>query len=238
MTLTYDPKYVPKDQNLDRNEFLRFLKNVKNQNPEKRIRYFHCGEYTKKGIPHYHAILFGTDFDDKQLLTERIKGGQKYKLYTSKKCSQAWGKGFVTIGEANRYTAGYVAKYCYKKVGTQTQQDKQPIYATMSRRPGIGRTWFDKYNKDVYPSDECRTFDGQTLRPPRYYDQLMQKQNETLYNQIKAKRQINGKKLTETNINGRTVLLSDNDTVRLKVKEFCKMERVGQKNQRPMEVSQ
>lgn len=235
VTLTYAPEHVPRGLNLDRNEFLRFLKNVKNQNPHKTIRYFHCGEYTKRGVPHYHAILFGHDFDDKKLLTKRKSGGTTYNLYTSEQCSKAWGKGFITLGEANIYTAGYIAKYCYKKVGANTG-NKAPIYATMSRMPGIGRSFYEKFNTDIYPSDECRTFDGQTLRPPRYYDKLMQKQNEPLYNQIKAKRIKNGKSLTPITVKGRTILVSDNDTVRLKVKEFCKMQKAGLKNLRQLET--
>ncbi len=45
----------------------------------------------------------------------------------------------------------------------------RPEYVTMSRRPGIGSTWFDKFKSDVYPSDEV-VHEGKRYRPPRFYD--------------------------------------------------------------------
>lgn len=211
------------------------MKNVKREYPEKKIRYIHCGEYTKAGNPHYHAILFGVDFDDKVFLTQRTKGGTTYRIYTSKKCEKAWGKGFITIGEANIHTAGYIGKYCYKKIGSKIElAGKKPVYATMSRRPGIGRSWYEKYKTDVYPSDECRTIDGKVMRPPRYYDERLKQEDIRTYNLIKKKRMEAGRCLKPTEINGFTLLLSDNDAIRLKTKELCKIEKMS-KNERSLE---
>ena len=45
-----------------------------------------------------------------------------------------------------------------------------PEYATQSRRPGIGYTWFEKYKGD------CRKdfiqVNGTKIKPPKYYDQF------------------------------------------------------------------
>lgn len=238
VTLTYAPEFQPKDNNLDPMEFKRFLWNLKKQNAGKKIRYLYCGEYTKKGVPHYHALLFGHSFPDQKLLTKRGQHGRTYKIYTSELASQAWqNKGFITLGEVNKYTASYVGKYCFKKVnGGKTILNKLQPFARMSRRPGIGAAWYEKFKSDVYPSDECRTSDGGCLRPPRYYDEKLRKENIQTYNQIKLKREIMGKKLTPTLIGSRIVLLSDNDSIRLKVKEFLATEKTSKKDDRQMEA--
>ena len=41
----------------------------------------------------------------------------------------------------------------------------------MSRRPGIGHGWYERFASDVYPSDEV-IIKGRSMRPPRYYDKL------------------------------------------------------------------
>jgi len=59
----------------------------------------------------------------------------------------------------------------YQTVDTKTGEVQQvkSEYTTMSRRPGIGKAWFDKYTSDVFPSDEV-IVNGKPARPPRYYD--------------------------------------------------------------------
>lgn len=238
VTLTYAPEHVPENKSLDRNAFLSFLKNVKNQNPGKRIRYLYCGEYTKKGIPHYHALLFGHSFPDQKLLTKRKSHSVSYNIYTSEQCTNAWqNKGFITIGEINIHTASYVGKYCFKKsVRAKYLNGKLQPYANMSRRPGIGSTWYEKFKGDVYPSDECRTIDGGCLRPPRYYDEKLRKEDPETYKKIKYKREKAGKSLTPLKVGSKTILVSDNDSVRLSVKEFCAMAKRPKNQNRQMEA--
>ena len=48
-----------------------------------------------------------------------------------------------------------------------------PEYVTMSRRPGIGSKWFDQYQSDVYPKD-FTTVRGKKIKPPKYYDRLLE----------------------------------------------------------------
>ncbi len=52
---------------------------------------------------------------------------------------------------------------------------------------GIGKHWLEKYMSDVYPSDEIRTRAGK-LRPPRYYDQQLEKRSPQLLKEIIANR--------------------------------------------------
>jgi hypothetical protein len=48
----------------------------------------------------------------------------------------------------------------------------EPEYCTMSRKPGIGYNWLQKYKADVYPHDYV-VINDQKVKPPRYYDSLL-----------------------------------------------------------------
>ena len=39
----------------------------------------------------------------------------------------------------------------------------------MSRQPGIGRGWIDKYREDVFPHDYVVLKSGVKVSPPRFY---------------------------------------------------------------------
>lgn len=179
LTLTYDPLKLPSDGGLHVEHFQKFCKRLR-----KRVgpfRFFHCGEYGEENLrPHYHACIFGYDFSRDRVV---FKPNGFNTLYTSKLLEDTWSLGFCTIGALTRESAEYVARYVMKKmtgekaeleylrVDTNTGEvwDVRPPYCTMSRRPGIGSAWFDKYRSDVYPEDEI-VYDGKRFRPPRYYD--------------------------------------------------------------------
>ena len=41
----------------------------------------------------------------------------------------------------------------------------------MSRKPGIGKDWFDKYYKDIYEiGKDGLHMNGKFMKPPKYYD--------------------------------------------------------------------
>ena len=197
ITLTFSPEELEKRQNpwsLDKREFQLFMKRLRKKYGKK-IRYFHCGEYGEKNNrPHYHAIIFGLDFKDKILFSVR----EEIKLYTSEELSELWPYGFVTIGEVTMESCAYVARYITKKITGEKAENHyirwdpltgegtplQPEYATMSRKPGLGKSWLDKYKNDVYPHDYV-VIKKHKIRPPRFYDnQLTEEELEV----IKAKR--------------------------------------------------
>lgn len=202
ITLTYDDENLPVDHSLDKKHFQKFIRSLRDANRGERVRYYHCGEYgTNLSRPHYHAILFNYDFYDKELW--KVENGNK--IYISDELSSYWGRGYVTLGEVTSESAGYVARYCTKKItGTRADEhyytvDKygefrdglQPEYATMSSKPGIGADWFQQYIDDVYPSDEVvikRKDKYVSVKPPRYYDNLLRKVNPNLYDALKAQR--------------------------------------------------
>lgn len=229
ITLTYNPENRPPDGGLIKSDFQKFIKRLRSRT-RKKIRYYHCGEYgDRTNHPHYHAILFGYNFDDWMYLFDSPSGEP---IYTSPMLEKVWDKGFVTVGNVTFASAGYVARYCLKKVNGQLADviDERtglkkyerindftgeistvlPEYATMSRRPGIGYNWIDTYTSDVYPKDYT-TINGIKMRPPRYYDKYIENIDIDMYDDIKA-----GRELTAFNN------MEDNTVNRLRQKEIVK----------------
>ena len=70
ITLTYNDQNLPEHNKLVKKDFQDFMKRLrknKKANTKNPIRFFHCGEYGEKfGRPHYHAILFNTNFNDRK----------------------------------------------------------------------------------------------------------------------------------------------------------------------------
>ena len=50
----------------------------------------------------------------------------------------------------------------------------KPEYVTMSRRPGIGRFWYDLFGRSDVHSHDRVVVKGREMRPPRYYDKIFQ----------------------------------------------------------------
>lgn len=182
ITLTYSNDFLPPDGSLSVRDFQLFMKRLRKRFGDG-IRFFHCGEYGEKfRRPHYHALLFNFDFVDKTLWKE--VNGQK--LYRSKALEELWPYGHSSVGTATFESAAYVARYIMKKVNGddsflhyanvdvdtgEVLSVLKPEYTTMSRRPGIGKAWFDKFGSDVFPRDEV-VVRGKKMRPPKYYDSV------------------------------------------------------------------
>ena len=135
-----------------------------------RFRYFACGEYgEQRNRPHYHAIIFGYDFPDKQYKT--TENGNHY--YHSDSLNRIWGHGDCIVGNATFESASYVARYVMKKhlgkdSGYYVEKGITPEFAVMSRRPGIGAEYYDRYEHDMFPRDRM-VVRNQEAVPPQYY---------------------------------------------------------------------
>ena len=174
ITLTYDDHHVPKDGSLKKKHFQDFMKRLRESVRPKQIRFFMCGEYGEElQRPHYHAIIFNYDFEDKR----PFKYSSKSVLYTSPKLERLWPYGFSTIGEANYTTAAYVARYTTKKIfgekAEEHYQGRQPEYCQMSLRPGLGFDYCVKYAEELQAHD-CIVHNGKEYALPRYYDFVFQ----------------------------------------------------------------
>ena len=162
---------------------------------ESSIRLFYCGEYGGKSFrPHYHAIYSGFQIPDLQF----YKTDHGNFLWKSDWMQKLWGNGIVVIGEATYNSAGYVARYATKKqldAGKRHSEDEPegpslkelyqqaklvPEFIAMSRRPGIGKRWYDENKNSIYPEGKIYLPGGVEATPPKYYDQLSLKYKQII----------------------------------------------------------
>lgn len=169
-TLTYDQEHVPKDGSLRPQDYVLFMKRLR-KSQGTGVRFFQCGEYGEQlARPHHHSLLFNLPLHDLRMLP----GSRASPLYRSATLDNLWRQGAVTVGAVTFESAAYVARYSLKKVtgpaAAAHYNGRLPEYLTMSRRPGIGSGWLEKFRKDVYPQDSVVLRGGIHTRPPRYYD--------------------------------------------------------------------
>lgn len=180
LTLTFNDECLPESLSVDVRDLQLFMKRLRKKHGA-HIRFFACGEYgTKEQRPHYHLIIFGLDFSEDMIPWRKTSSG--HVLYRSAKLEALWPFGYSWIGTVTRQSAGYVARYCLKKVGGAAAADAytrvnpetgetwrvRPEFITMSRRPGIGGAWFEEFAGDAFPSDFV-ILDGGKRRVPRFY---------------------------------------------------------------------
>lgn len=170
---------------LNYKHFQKFMKDLRQHLTRKKkdtkVRFYMCGEYGDNfGRPHYHAALFGVDFaDDRRIHSEAQSG----TLYTSPTLDKLWPHGYAVIGALTFESAQYVASYVTKKITGSKAADHyqrvdvttgetywvEPEFSVMSRKPGIGKPWLDKFARDIYEYDTVH-LRGKKLKPPRMYD--------------------------------------------------------------------
>lgn len=197
LTLTYRPEEIPVNGDLVKPDLQKFIKRLRKRLPGVQLRYFACGEYGeslenslngKLGHPHYHICLFGYDFPDKELWSRR----NGFNYYRSPLLENLWPFGFSIIGDLTFETAAYTARYvCKKHLGKDSDfydcvDDSTgeifrltPEFAVMSLKPGIGRGWFEKYHSDT--DKDYLTLNGVKMSLPKYYDKLLEMDDEIEY---------------------------------------------------------
>lgn len=184
LTLTYDREHLAPSWSLEYPDFSGFMKRLRKRvvgvglcpNGRKSIRFFCAGEYGgQSGRPHFHCILFNCFFPDQ----ERLANG----TFRSVLCEDLWRCGNVVIGDVNARSAAYVAGYTLKKrhgagaaehyedvLDSRTGElsSRRPEFVVMSRRPGIGSWWYDRFKDDLFPGDTAVS-EGKCYKVPRYY---------------------------------------------------------------------
>lgn len=188
ITLTYDDDNLPWRGLLvdDLQRFMKRLRKATNgdeeHNGRKPIRYFAVGEYggdTRR--PHFHAALFNADLKVRQDQSEILR--------------EVWPQGFHTVGEFTPGRARYIAGYAVKKIRGKVERERElgtvnfetgeyyeqkPEFAVMSRRPGIGAYFFEKFQSDLkrgYVTDRG----GIKRRLPRFYQGKLLENEEWAY---------------------------------------------------------
>lgn len=232
ITLTYNNENLPPDRSVHRYEVQNFIKRLRKYltktygrvkigqrinkktgelidkyEPKVKIHTFYCGEYGESAgkRPHYHIIVLGYDFTDKQYLKT---SGAGFTLWESNILDSLWvnekgeSKGFANLGEVTFESAGYVARYCMKKSKNKKDYkfvdgydeetgeikkilDLEPEFIGMSQ--GIGKLWHQLFKQDT-DKDYLQT-NGFKHKIPRYYDKLREKENPDELEKIKQRRQ-------------------------------------------------
>lgn len=197
VTLTYNDENLPPDNSLRKKDVQDFFKRLKkefNSTKENPIRQIYCGEYGEKTRrPHYHAIIFNCDFEDRK---PHYQSPQGYQVYTSEKLSRLWGKGFAEFGHARPGSIAYLFKYILKK--KSRKEKEQPLiierdgityevaheFIEASRNPGIGA--FLRETDSIKKG--FLTLDGVKKKLPKYFQEYLKRNDPKTYEKLQDKK--------------------------------------------------
>jgi len=214
-TLTYNDEFLPPGGSLclrDVQLFMKRLRKAKLSNVNNPVRFFLAGEYGEENRrPHYHALLFNVQFGGLKRIGQNARGEA---MYSSSELSELWSvdgqsMGHCSLGEVTFDSAVYCAKYAMKKLNVSENSsdearaayaaryhvydldgvvhERVPEFAVMSRRPGIGALYYEKYGREVLEHDSV-IVDGREVRPPRFYDTRSEAVDPVIFMRNKRKR--------------------------------------------------
>lgn len=202
ITLTYRNEDLPESGELDLADWQVFIKALRKKYPNK-IRYLAVGEYGPQTFrPHLHACLYGVDFHEDRCRIHDPTRPPDSVDWVSETLTQTWKKGTATISPLSFATVSYTAGYALKKRkdpsqtapnGRMRQQESTNYlglrreFNVMSKNPGIGKDFFDKYWSDIYPKDSVEV-NGNSFRPPAYYDILLKRRDPAMHDEVIKKR--------------------------------------------------
>lgn len=227
VSLTYADEFLPEGGTLVKRDGQLFMKRLRKVTGPG-LRFYMCGEYggTFKR-PHFHYLFFNYDFDDRKFFKVTKRGD---KLYTSKVLSALWPFGHSLIGEVTLESCAYVARYiCDKVTGDKADEhytsvdscgvvtSRLPEFTDMSRRPGLGSLWYEKYGKHSHLSGDFAVMAGKRVRMPRFYDDRFELVDGKALARLKSRRR-------------RKAILRkrDDSSRRRRVRELCMLARLKQ----------
>lgn len=215
ITLTYDDDHAHWVRGVDQDtgeitnvttlepeDITKFMKDLRRSysyhNGKKNIRFYGCGEYgSKTHRAHMHIILFNCYIED---LEPFFLNKDKQQVYLSERIRGIWGKGIVSVVKLEWQVAAYVARYVMKKrKGKESKEwyEKlgiQPEFVRMSRKPGIGRNYYEENRDTIYAADEIhlerKNGNVMTIKPCKYYDRLFDLDSPEAMQAIKQERKL------------------------------------------------
>lgn len=174
LTITYDDANIPRSQDglnvvskKDIQDWLKRLrKRIDTDFPGHKIRYFLVSEYGPNTLrPHYHGIFFNLPYP--------VNLDRPDKCPLKKVLEDTWKNGFVTVGEPTPARLNYCAAYCIQPKLEFEKKGLEPVFTFMSRNPGIGASYIDKYKNyhtgKQINNDKVRDFNFREYRLPRYF---------------------------------------------------------------------
>lgn len=160
ITLTYEDKYLPENNNLKKRDLQLFWKRLRiklqrTYHKDWKIKYYAVGEYgTKSGRAHYHAIVYNMGMHDQQLIHD------------------AWGMGIVHVGTVTNKSTCYVAGYIEKKYSKEFCTNNKITQQYSAQSKGMGREWCIANKKQLWWDMHIKI--KKAKRPiPRYYRKIL-----------------------------------------------------------------
>lgn len=205
ITLTYNDENLPERKRLKREDFTLFLKRLREHARRKKhngeIRFYLGAEYgTLNDRPHFHAILFNWDWEDKTYYKTTPTGE---KIWLSAALERLWPYGYSSTAEMTFESAAYIARYCMQKI-TGEQADEHykrydelgeyhlpPEFNGMSLKPGLGTDWYKFYKEDVHTNDYV-VINGKETNVPKFYDKILKRTDPDKMRDFKEAREWNG----------------------------------------------
>lgn len=211
LTLTYDDLHYD-DPSLDYRDFQLFMKRFRKE-VKTPLRFFMCGEYgDKTRRKHFHAIIFGYRFPDRQLYKKAP--GSREPIYASAQLSRLWPYGNAFTGSVTYQSCQYVASYIIKKINGDLAEQHYafvhpltgelwqltPEFCHMSTRPGLGAAWYHKYHQHSDAHDTV-IVNGRQSAVPKYYDKLRRRKDRLGLEETKAQREFKAVSSTNYKLN-------------------------------------
>lgn len=151
VTLTYCDSCLPSDGSVNKKHLQDWLKRLRKAVTPSKLRYFAVGEYgDQTQRPHYHLAMFNLP---------TCHYGQTRWVERERACCPAcavvketWLYGNSFLGALTVESAQYVSGYVTKKMTHSSDPrlgTRQPEFALMSLRPGIGATAMDYVASDM-----------------------------------------------------------------------------------------
>lgn len=166
VTLTYDEEHVPEGLNVNKRDVQLFLKRLRKNFAKGELRYYIVSEYGDTTFrPHYHGLFFFQHLPENEV-----------KLFDI--ITDSWQNGFCKYGKVELASIVYCTKYCLKK--SSTPPGREPVFRLMSKmNGGLGFYYIDSMG--VFHVDNGNysfVYDnGQRCRMPRYYKNLLRRNN-------------------------------------------------------------
>lgn len=182
-TLTYAPEHLPAHGSLVKSHITEFIKALRGRVATRggsRFSFDACGEYSPELMrPHYHLGLFGYSPVTWDFYANSQSGNREYQ---AAELTEAWGRGLVTFQPWSAGAAGYCAGHqAWKLTGDlavetlavldasgQVIARREPEFHLMSRRPGIGRRFFERYGEQMVKLGHT-VADAKEAPVPAYY---------------------------------------------------------------------
>lgn len=177
----YFPKEMKHQATLSKKDSQNFMKRLRKEFPDQKIRFYCAGEYGGKTFrPHMHLILFGLDIPVADFIPcGKSETGDQY--FINRQFADIWQYGFHSIEPANEFTFKYVANYVTKKLGVHPNkwyEDQGLVapFSLMSRKPGIGAQYLIDHpeimdNDSIVIGTERGKYE---FAPPRYFKKSYQ----------------------------------------------------------------